>query len=307
MITFKELKYVTLVNKYKNFSQAAKHAGISQPALSMAISKLEEKLDVILFYRDTNGMVRSNIFSEFLSEEGSHIIKDVDDVLLRLRGITEKRIGNVVFGVGNIVAESLLSIALTNFCLKNGGIYPSFVNGYWYELREKLLRQEINFFLTANHLETVDEKISERDFMQLKVNFYARADHPLTQQKNVTCVDLIDYPVITYQTVSSKKLIFEKLHTQQQINKFEKNFPAGCLESMRLAMPIVLKSDYLVMAPEKFFQAELKSGEIKVVGISDFDLLLKVKLVTRSKEILSPLENEMIACLEAARDIFQAG
>jgi DNA-binding transcriptional LysR family regulator len=50
MITFKELKYVTLVNKYKNFSQAAKHAGVSQPALSMAISKLEEKLDTILFY-----------------------------------------------------------------------------------------------------------------------------------------------------------------------------------------------------------------------------------------------------------------
>ena len=81
MITFKELKYVTLVNKHKNFSLAAKHAGISQPALSMAISKLEEKLDLVLFYRDTNGMVRSNIYSEFLSDEGAHIIKDVDDII----------------------------------------------------------------------------------------------------------------------------------------------------------------------------------------------------------------------------------
>ena len=51
MITFKELRYVALLDKYKNFSQAAKHAGISQPALSMAISKLEEKLDVTLLYR----------------------------------------------------------------------------------------------------------------------------------------------------------------------------------------------------------------------------------------------------------------
>ncbi len=49
MISFKELRYVTLVNKYKNFSQAAKHAGVSQPALSMAISNLEEKLGVVLF------------------------------------------------------------------------------------------------------------------------------------------------------------------------------------------------------------------------------------------------------------------
>lgn len=304
MITFKELKYVTLVNKYKNFSQAAKHAGVSQPALSMAISKLEEKLDTILFYRDTNGMVRSNIFSEFLSEEGAHIIKDVDDVLLRLKSITEKRVGNVVFGVGNIVADSLLPEALANFCHQNVGIYPNFINGYWYELREKLLRQEINFFITANHLEAIDEKISQQDFMSLKVNFYARADHPLAHLEDVKCEDLIEYPVITYHTVSSKNLIFEKLKTQQQINKFEKNFPAGRLESMKLAMPITLASDYLLMAPERFFQDELKSGQINVIEVSDFDLLLKLKLVTRSKEIMSPLESEMVACLENARDNF---
>ena len=104
--------------------------------------------------------------------------------------------------------------------------------------------------------------------------------------------------------MSSKKLIFEKLDTQQQINKFEKNFPAGRLESMKLAMPITLASDYLVMAPERFFQDELKSGRIKVIEVSDFDLILKLKLVTRSKEIMSPLEVEMVACLEKARDNF---
>lgn len=304
MITFKDLKYVTLVNKYKNFSQAAKHAGISQPALSMAISKLEEKLDIILFYRDTNGMVRSNIFSEFLSEEGAHIINDVDNVVLRLKSITEKRVGNVVFGVGNIIADSLLPTALTNFFLKHNDIYPNFINGYWYELREKLLRQEINFFVTANHLDAHDDKLSQQDFMSLKVNFYARADHPLIHLKKATCKDLIEYPVITYNTVSSKKLIFEKLETQQQINKFEKNFPAGRLESVKLAIPIISGSDYLVMAPERFFQDELKSGQINVIEVSDFDHLLKLKLVTRSKEILSPLESEMVACLEAARDNF---
>ena len=91
MITFKELRYVALLDKYKNFSQAAKHAGISQPALSMAISKLEEKLDVTLFYRDKNGVVRSNIYSDFLSNEGGSIIKNVDDILLQLKSITKKK------------------------------------------------------------------------------------------------------------------------------------------------------------------------------------------------------------------------
>ena len=304
MITLKELKYVTLLNKHKNFSQAAKHAGISQPALSMAISKLEEKLDLKLFYRDTNGMVRSNIYSDFLSNEGGNIIKNVDDVLLRLKSITKKNTGSVVFGVGNIVAESILPGALKSFCSKNKEVYPNFISGYWYELREKLLRQEINFFITANHLDAVDDEITQEDFIKLKVNFFARIDHPLTNLDKIKCVNLIEYPVITYHTVSSKKYIFDRLETQQQIDKLEKNFPAGNLESVKLAVPIVSETDYLIMSPEKFFNNEVNQGLLKVIEIDDFDLTLKIKLVTRSNEILSPIELEMVESLALERDVF---
>jgi LysR family hydrogen peroxide-inducible transcriptional activator len=278
MITFKELRYVTLLNKHKNFSQAAKHAGISQPALSMAISKLEEKLDLKLFYRDTNGMVRSNIYSDFLSNEGGNIIKNV--------------------------AESILPGALKSFCSKNKEVYPNFISGYWYELREKLLRQEINFFITANHLDAVDDEITQEDFIKLKVNFFARIDHPLTKLDKIKCVNLIEYPVITYHTVSSKKYIFDRLETQQQIDKLEKNFPAGNLESVKLAVPIVSETDYLIMSPEKFFKYEVNQGLLKVIEIDDFDLTLKIKLVTRSNEILSPIEVEMVESFGLERDTF---
>ena len=304
MITFKELRYVTLLNKHKNFSQAAKHAGISQPALSMAISKLEEKLDLKLFYRDTNGMVRSNIYSDFLSNEGGNIVKNVDDVMLRLKSITKKNTGSVFFGVGNIVAESILPGALKSFCSKNKEVYPNFISGYWYELRDKLLRQEINFFITANHLDAVDDEITQEDFINLKLNFYARSDHPLTKLDKIKCVNLIEYPVITYHTVSSKKYIFDKLETQQQIDRFEKNFPAGNLESVKLAVPIVSDTDYLIMSPEKFFNNEVNQGLLKVIEIEDFDLILKIKLVTRSNEILSPIEAEMVESLVLEKDIF---
>ena len=304
MITFKELRYVTLLNKHKNFSQAAKHAGISQPALSMAISKLEEKLDLKLFYRDTNGMVRSNIYSDFLSNEGGNIVKNLDDVLFRLKSITNKNTGSVFFGVGNIVAESILPGALKSFCNKNKEVYPHFISGYWYELREKLLRQEINFFITANHLDAVDEEITQEDFINLKINFYARVDHPLTKLGNINCVNLIEYPVITYHTVSSKKHIFDRLETQQQLDKLEKNFPAGNLESVKLAVPILSDTDYLIMAPERFFNNEINQGKLKVIEIDDFDLTLKIKLVTRSNEILSPIEAEMVESLGLEKDAF---
>ena len=218
--------------------------------------------------------------------------------------VLQKNTGSVVFGVGNIVAESILPGALKSFCSKNKEVYPNFISGYWYELREKLLRQEINFFITANHLDAVDDEITQEDFIKLKVNFFARVDHPLTKLDKIKCVNLIEYPVITYHTVSSKKYIFDRLETQQQIDKLEKNFPAGNLESVKLAVPIVSETDYLIMSPEKFFNNEVNQGLLKVIEIDDFDLTLNIKLVTRSNEILSPIEVEMVESLGLERDTF---
>ena len=41
---------------HKNISGAAKELYISQPAISKAISKLEQSLDVILFHRSSRGV-----------------------------------------------------------------------------------------------------------------------------------------------------------------------------------------------------------------------------------------------------------
>jgi hypothetical protein len=58
------------------------------------------------------------------------------------------------------------------------------------------------------------------------------------------------------------------------------------------------------MSPEKFFKFEVNQGLLKVIEIDDFDLTLKIKLVTRSNEILSPIEVEMVESFGLERDTF---
>ena len=53
MLTVKELLYVKLIAQERSFSSAAKRAKISQPALSAAIAKVEDKLGESLFYRQS--------------------------------------------------------------------------------------------------------------------------------------------------------------------------------------------------------------------------------------------------------------
>ncbi len=53
-MTLNELRYIVAVAQERNFRRAAKKAYISQPALSLAIQKLEEDLGLKIFERGKN-------------------------------------------------------------------------------------------------------------------------------------------------------------------------------------------------------------------------------------------------------------
>lgn len=58
-ISYTSVLHFLTVAKYMNMNQAAKELFISQPALSLSVSKLEKNLGITLFYRDKNKLVLS--------------------------------------------------------------------------------------------------------------------------------------------------------------------------------------------------------------------------------------------------------
>ena len=50
-MTLSELRFIVAVGREKNFRKAADKCFVSQPALSLAIKKLEDELGVVLFER----------------------------------------------------------------------------------------------------------------------------------------------------------------------------------------------------------------------------------------------------------------
>lgn len=65
-MNLRDLEYLQLVDKHKNFGKAAKDGNISQPALSMQISKLEKELGVIIFERNNKKIITTNLGKELL-------------------------------------------------------------------------------------------------------------------------------------------------------------------------------------------------------------------------------------------------
>ncbi len=76
-MTLTELRYVMAVAAFKHFGKAAKSCHVSQPTLSVAISKLEKELNVTIFERHNNA-VRITDVGHMLIQQTQHVLEEVD-------------------------------------------------------------------------------------------------------------------------------------------------------------------------------------------------------------------------------------
>lgn len=104
-----------------NFSIAAKKMYISQPAISKAISKLEENLNTILFHRSSKGVT--------LTHEGELLYHYVEQALhslksgeTQLKASVSQKVSHLSIGVSTTLCKYILLPILKNFMAENPNI-----------------------------------------------------------------------------------------------------------------------------------------------------------------------------------------
>lgn len=75
-MTFNELRYIVAVAQERNFRRAAEKSFISQPALSLAIQKLEQELDIKIFERGKNDVTVTPVGAEIV-EQAQRALEEV--------------------------------------------------------------------------------------------------------------------------------------------------------------------------------------------------------------------------------------
>ncbi|MEQ1525862.1 MAG: LysR substrate-binding domain-containing protein [Gallionella sp.] len=76
-MTLNELRFIVAVAQQRNFRRAAEKSFISQPALSLAIQKLEEELGMKIFERNKSGVLPTVIGSAIV-EQAQRVLEEVE-------------------------------------------------------------------------------------------------------------------------------------------------------------------------------------------------------------------------------------
>ena len=98
-MTLSELRFVVSVAQEKNFRRAAAKSFVSQPALSLAIKKIENELGVLIFERNRMGISLTTV-GEKIVNQAQIVLEEVDRI--KAISVVEKNTQQVEIRIGLI-------------------------------------------------------------------------------------------------------------------------------------------------------------------------------------------------------------
>ena len=106
-MTLNELRYIVAVAQERNFRRAAEKSFISQPALSLAIQKLEEELGLKIFERGKNNISVTPVGNEIVGQ-AQRTLEEAEHIRVIARQGKNQLSGNLRVGIIYSVGPYLL-------------------------------------------------------------------------------------------------------------------------------------------------------------------------------------------------------
>ena len=282
------------VAKYNSISMAAEHAFITQPAVSSAISKLEDELGAVLFKRTTSGAYPTDI--------GKIIIDKARDVLDRVEEIkqianTSELSGSLSVGIIPSMGDKIIPSVLSH--LKNR--HPNININLSVEESIIILQNVLSGKLDLG-IVLLTEEINRKDIFS-EVLFsdeflvYAGKDSPLSAKDSVSLKEALEYPVVAYNDEYTKN--------NGGITSILKDYgePKVAFRfcNFELIKRVVSQGMAISFFPKFMSIGDiyLYSGEIKPIPIHDVKLGITVGLIRSNRQTVNLIEKEFILELKS--------
>lgn len=188
-----QLECFLAVADFLNFSRAAEHLRLTQPAVSHQVKTLEDELGVALFQR-TSKKVR-------LTQEGHMFLQYAGKILqlsnisrMRVKGCYEARPMRLGIGCRSTADLRLLRPALERLRQEEERILPMIRLIPLSALDNLLTEGDIQVLFTFQ--ETAPQNSVYRELLRSPVVFVCRGDHPLAQCETVTVEQLKENGII---------------------------------------------------------------------------------------------------------------
>ena len=277
-MTLHHLEIFLAVCQEKTTHAAAEVLNLSQPAVSKAISDLENHYNIKLFERINHRLYLTQV-GEILQSHAWKILdqyKEMEDEI-SLKGKSEHiRIG-ASLSVGTCLLPKYIQKMQTTLekltcevIVNNTSIIESKIENY--QLDVGIVEGYIN------NKNFIVKQIEEDELVLV-----AKASHPLSAKKEVDCTDLEKYPFITREDGSSNRNQFEIYLKEQKVN-LQTNYSCSSVEAIKQAL---LYTDGISVLSKMMVTEEIKKGVLTVLPFKDMQFKRPIILIYHKNKYIS--------------------
>ncbi|WP_341502191.1 LysR substrate-binding domain-containing protein [Gallaecimonas sp. GXIMD4217] len=192
----KALRYFQAVARHLSFTQAARELNLAQPALSMAIARLEQELELALFHRHDRRISLSDE-GKVLLAHADKVLRDLDDARQAMAELRELERGQVRVGLSNMLGSYYFPPLLMAFRLRHPHLELSVVEGGTSEIRRQLEAGELDLGVVVQA--DLPPGLEGRPFLREQMLVTLPQGHPLAARQAISLEDFFAEELVLFQ------------------------------------------------------------------------------------------------------------
>lgn len=186
----RDVEYFAAIAEHGQVQRAAIALGMSQPALSKGLRRLEEAMKAKLLKRTPKGVELTSVGAALLAQVGK-LRLSMEDMTREIFDLSEGRVGHLRIGIGSQYQAELVPMACAALLKEAPRVTMEISVGSMDVVAPALLRGELDLIVTGNAMIGRDDLVREQ-LTEDEVVVYASANHRLARKKRVSLTELAE-------------------------------------------------------------------------------------------------------------------
>lgn len=299
MFEIRELRHLLSIDEFRHFGQAARAVGLSQPALTKSLQRMEHALGAKLFER-SRARVEPTPIGAVVLARSRQLVSDAEELKRTVDGLTGAENGAVTMGVGPAMAETYVVDAIAAIAQQHPHTQITVRVDHWQQLSEWLVAGELDFYVADVGEARVDRRFAYAGLPPQELVWFCRPAHPLARRRNkgITRNDLLKFPIATPRMPPWATEWFAAALGDQGAAGLPRPFPAVVCESYAMLKQIISQSDCISAALEQTLVRELREKSFVVLAVEAPQLSTRAGIFRLAERTLSPLAAKLVTSIE---------
>ncbi|UWR35192.1 LysR family transcriptional regulator (plasmid) [Sulfitobacter sp. W027] len=291
LLNHRELRVFLSIAQAGSIIAAAERIGMTQPALSRSLRRLEETLQAPLFHRHAGGMTLTS-FGETLRRHAEMMEFETSRVIEEIRMLNGAAAGFVRIGLVPSVITTLLRPTLGTIARLAPEIQVQVVEGAGDEMLEAVASGRVDFAIIGSINPDFTSDVIVTPVCEQEVCVLAHPDHPVFRQDALTLSYLTSQRWILPEKGNAIWVGFDALFRR---NGLTPPTPALATNSVHTLKSMVHSGEYLTMMTRVIFALEEENRLVRPLPLPETRWKREIVLARRSHHQALPAEKLVLA------------